>query len=200
MKASRNAHSATIVALLVGFSVLGLVAPAQAHNYLVSSTPSDGETLTQLPAHFSVTTNDALLDLKGDGTGSGIEVRDADGLYYGDGCVTVEGPSVFSTPAIGKPGTYTLIWQVISSDGHPVSDEFTFTWAPTGSYTETAGTKEPGDCNGLYLRNGDKSAAGNATATTTVPLGDVLWVGGALAAIVLAGLVTFLIARPKRTR
>jgi copper resistance protein C len=199
MNAARFSHSAVIVALLVGGSVLGFVAPAQAHNYLVSSTPGDGATLTELPTHFSVTTNEALLDLKGDGTGSGIEIMDADGLYYGDGCVTVEGPSVFSTPAIGKPGTYTMIWQVISADGHPVSDKLTFTWAPTGDYTETVGTKLPGDCNGLYLRNGDKAAAGTATATTTVPLSDVLWIGGALAAIVLAGIVTFLLVRPKRT-
>ena len=38
---------------------------------------------------------------------------------------------MFTPAAIGPPGDYTVRWQVVSADGHPLSDEFAFTWAPT---------------------------------------------------------------------
>jgi hypothetical protein len=59
------------LALLSGWSA----APAAAHNYLVSSSPEDGAVVTEQPGAFSVTTNDALLDL--DGTGAPAQFRSA---------------------------------------------------------------------------------------------------------------------------
>jgi copper resistance protein C len=188
-----------VVALLVVASVLGLAASAQAHNYLVDSNPKSDEILTELPEHFSVTTNAALLDLKKDGTGSGIEIIDADGLYYGDGCVTVEGSSVYATPAIGEPGEYRFVWQVVSSDGHPVSDEFTFIWQPSSDYEKTTGTTEPGDCNGLYLRNGVK-ADSNSEESTPVDVTDALWILSAGLAVTVAAALTFLVVKPRRKK
>jgi len=186
---------ATAAILLALIAVLATATPASAHNYLVSSTPAAGETLTELPEHFSVTTNEPLLDLGGDGSGFGIEVIDADGLYYGDGCVTVEGPSVYTVPALGEAGTYRLVYQVVSADGHPVSDEFTFDWAPGAEFAASAGSATPGDCNGLYAR-GD--GAEGAAEAASVDLGTVLWIGGALLAVGIAVIVTLIVLRPKK--
>jgi copper resistance protein C len=185
--------------------VLGLLAvlltagPASAHNYLVSSTPAAGETLTTLPDHFTVTTNEPLLDLGGDGSGFGIEIIDENGLYYGDGCVTVEGPSVISEPSIGEAGTYRLVYQVVSADGHSVSDEFTFDWAPTGDFAASAGSATPGDCNGLYARGDGASgeSPGATPGTASIDLSAVLWIGGALLAVGIAVVVTLIVLRPK---
>jgi copper resistance protein C len=176
-------------------AVLTVAAPASAHNYLVSSTPSAGETLTVLPEHFSVTTNEPLLDLGGDGSGFGIEIIDENGLYYGDGCVTVEGPSLYAVPAIGEAGTYRFVYQVVSADGHSVSDEFTFEWAPEGEFAASAGSATPGDCNGLYAR-GDSSQERPDAAS--VDLSAVLWIGGALLAVGLAVIITLVVLRPKK--
>ncbi len=56
---------------------LAVATPAQAHNYLVASTPAAGSTISEVPESFSVTTNEALLDLSGDGSGFAIEVTDS---------------------------------------------------------------------------------------------------------------------------
>ena len=117
------------VVVVAGATLLG-AAPAQAHNFLVSSTPAADEVVTALPETFSVTTNGPLLDLSGTGAGFAIQVTDATGAFYGDGCMTVSGSTLSTPAALGAAGTYRFVWQVISEDGHTVSDEFTFEWAP----------------------------------------------------------------------
>jgi copper resistance protein C len=189
----RKGVAALVLAIV---AVLVTAGPAQAHNYVVASTPEAGSTLTELPAEFSVTTNEALLDLGGTGSGFGIDVIDADGLYYGDGCVTVDGATLSTTAAIGAPGEYTLVYQVVSADGHTVSDEFTFEWAPTGEYEASTGSATQGDCDGLYARDGG-SDAGETTASS-IDVGTVLWIGGALLAVGIAVGVTLVVLKPKK--
>lgn len=188
----RRAAAALTLAVL---GVLLVAAPAAAHNYLVASTPEQGEILTVLPEEFSVTTNEALLDLGGSGSGFGIEIIDEDGLYYGDGCVSIDGATMSAPAVIGQPGDYTLVYQLVSADGHTVSDSFGFTWAPAGDVEASTGSTEAGDCNGLYAR--DDGAQDGADAVS-IDLGSVLWVGGALAAVAVAVLVTMLVLRPKK--
>jgi methionine-rich copper-binding protein CopC len=148
MSAFRVAALVALGALVVVAPVLGAAAPAQAHNYLVSSTPAAGQTLTELPERFEVTTNGPLLTLGGSTGGFALQVKDAEGRFYGDGCVTVEGPTMSTAAALGAAGTYTVIWQVVSSDGHTVSDEFTFDWAPAAGQTASTGSATVPDCNG----------------------------------------------------
>jgi copper resistance protein C len=178
------------VAVLVSVQVLGLAAPALAHNYLVSSTPAEGETLTQLPAEFSVTTNESLLSLGGSVAGFALEVVDAEGLYYGDGCVTVEGATLSEAAALGGAGDYTLLWQLISADGHTVSGQIEFSWAPADGETLSEGSATPGTCG---TGEGPPVASEPQGGRPDADLGDVLWIGGAIAAVLIAGLVTFLV-------
>ena len=187
--------TAVLVAAVVAVPVLGLAAPAQAHNYLVSSTPAEGETLTELPDQFSVTTNGDLLSLGGSTAGFALEVRDANGLYYGDGCVSIDGPTLSEAAALGEAGDYTLLWQLISTDGHTVSGEVAFSWAPADGVVPSEGTATPAACG--------NEAASPATSEPTPPranadLGDVLWIGGSIAAVLVAALVTFLVVTRKK--
>ena len=190
--------SSTLLATsLVAASVLAFALPASAHDTLVSSTPTAGETLTALPDAFSVTMNEDLLDLDEKGSGFGIDIKDADGTYYGDGCVTVAGPTMSADAALGAPGEYTFVWQVVSSDGHATSDEFTFTWAPSDDYTAAEGSANPGDCNGTYERTipMDNGALPGDVDNT------VFWIwtaGGAAAVIVIAAAIVFLVRRRKK--
>jgi copper resistance protein C len=188
-----------VIALAL-LAVLATATPAQAHSYLVDSTPEAGGTLTTLPEKFSVTANEPLLDLAGNGSGFGLEIVDENGLYYGDGCVAVEGARLFTDAALGDPGRYVLIYQFVSADGHPVSDQFSFDWAPTGDFTAIAGSATPGDCNGLYAR-GDGASGESPGATTdaaSIDLSAVLWIGGALLAVGIAVVVTLIVLRPKK--
>jgi methionine-rich copper-binding protein CopC len=189
-------------ALVAVVAVLGLAAPAQAHNYRIDSTPSPGETLTALPPQFSVTTNDVLLNIDGNAAGFALQVRDSKGLYYGDGCVTVDGPSISTDAALGAAGKYTVTWQVISTDAHTVSDSFDFTWKPPSSFTPSVGSTTVPDCHGTLMPNAAAPPlAGGAPASAAVDggtLATVLWIGGAVLAVGIAVVVTIFATSRKK--
>lgn len=119
---------------------------AHAHNFVVSSTPTAEQVLTELPEQWVVTTNDDLLDLGGDGAGFALVATDAAGDFFGDGCVEIDGPSVTSAAALGEPGDYTLLYQFISADGHTLSGEIAFSWLPEGEHEPHIGLDAPPVC------------------------------------------------------
>ncbi len=117
-----------IVASTLGFLILG--SPANAHNAILSTVPAEGEIATSI-TDIVITTNDELLDLGGESGGFAIVVSDSAGAYYGDGCVTVDGSTVSTTPTLGaSPDTYTVQYQVVSRDGHTITGQFSFEWDP----------------------------------------------------------------------
>jgi hypothetical protein len=185
----------------VGASILGFASPAFAHNYLVSSTPAAGQTLTTLPSKFILTTNEGLLDLSGHGAGFAFDIEDAHHQFYGDGCVTVDGPSMSIAPEIGAAGKYRVVWQIVSADGHIVSNEYTFTWAPSGSFKPSAGSSHPQDCGGKSGGTAppDPHLGQDETKQPTANLGLVLGIGGGVVGLgVILTLVILLSGRRKK--
>ena len=186
---------------------LALLAPAtaaQAHNYLVSSTPEAGSVLTVLPEEFIVTTNDVLLDFGGENTGSAgaLEVRGPDGLFYGDGCVTVSGASITTGASLGPAGDYTVLWRVVSTDGHPVSSQYDFTWQPDAGQPVSTGSEAAPVCPGSEASSGSNSGSGDAAASPAASDGDdaefwsaAAWIGGAIGAVVVVLAATLLLLR-----
>ncbi|MGV8969069.1 MAG: copper resistance CopC family protein [Microbacteriaceae bacterium] len=138
----RNRTLVTVLTAAPAGILLAFTAPlaASAHDYLVSSNPADGSTQTTLPESFSVTSSANLLDLAGDGSASGILVTDSAGLYYGNGCPNVDGPTLSTPASLGEAGEYSFTWQVVSSDGHPTSGQLSFTWAPEDGVELSAGS------------------------------------------------------------
>jgi methionine-rich copper-binding protein CopC len=192
------------VAFLAGVAVLAVAPAAQAHNYLISSTPSADDTLTELPQQFIITTNDNLLKLDGQTGGFALQVVDAAGLHYESGCVDVAGPAMtMDDPLLGAAGDYTVLWQVVSADGHTVSGEIPFTWAPpdgsaaaTGSPTAPQCGEEPAATSGATPP--PASAPPAAETPATIRLSDVLWVGGAVLAAGIAAAVAILVLSRRR--
>jgi methionine-rich copper-binding protein CopC len=178
--ARRRILALGVGAVLVSASVLGLAGSASAHNFLVSSDPAAGQTLTKLPSKFIITTNEGLLDLSGHGAGFAFDVEDASHKFYGDGCVTVTGPSMSIAPVIGAAGKYRVVWQIVSADGHIVSNQYSFTWAPKGSFTPAVGATHPQDCNGKSGGTAppDPNLGTDTTRQPTANLGLVLGIGG----------------------
>lgn len=131
----------TVAALLAPLAVaVGAATSASAHDNATGSTPADGAVLTELPAQFDLTMNEDMLDLGGAGNGFALQIIGPDGLYYGDGCVTVAGPQMSTPAALGAPGAYRMVWQVVSADGHPVSDEYDFSWQPAAETEPSSGS------------------------------------------------------------
>lgn len=186
----RRSLSATLTVVAAAAIVLAVAAPASAHNYVVESTPAPNEVLTELPAAWEVVTNDTLLYAGNDAV-FGLWARDADGRYYGDGCVDVSGSGMSAAPVIGEAGAYTLVYALISSDGHPLTGEIPFEWTPAGDVEAVTGLAEPARC-GAIPEPGDGGEA-------DVPPSDVVWIVAAVGAVGSAVIVTVLLARrPKR--
>ncbi|MBF4461475.1 MULTISPECIES: copper resistance CopC family protein [unclassified Rathayibacter] len=198
MKRTRLLVAAAVIGLIAAISV---AAPASAHNYLVSASPGVDATVTQQPESLVLTTNDDLLVLGTDGSSAALRVVGPDGLYYGDGCVKVVGPSASMPVQLGPSGAYEVTWQVVSTDGHPVSGQYSFTWAPAADATLASGSSSVPDCNGTVAvsqSSGADKTAGEAAASSGADpalLADVLWIGGALVAVVVAVGITLLILR-----
>lgn len=193
--------TAGLLALGLGFAaVLALAGPASAHNQVVSSTPSPNQTLTALPARFSIVTNEALLDIGGTGRGFAFEIEDAAGRFYETGCVSIVDASMFTDARLGAPGAYTVIYQLVSADGHTVSGRIPFTWAPSGAAAVTKGVSSPPGCNGAPAPAKPEATGGGSEGTrdSTVPLADILWVGGIIVAVALAVIITLVVVTRRR--
>nr|BFF11089.1 hypothetical protein GCM10025699_23920 [Microbacterium flavescens] len=65
-------------------------------------------------------------------------MTDASGTSLLDGAPTAQ-DNVLTQPLAGEAsGEITVLWKVVSSDGHPISGEFAFTVAPAPTPTDTA--------------------------------------------------------------
>ena len=206
MRARRRAARASAGAtLLVAASALLVVLPAlpaSAHNSVVATTPAEGATVTQQPGEISLETNDELLELDG---GSVIEVQGPDGRYYGDGCTLIDGSTAAMEAELGAPGDYTVTWRVVSTDGHPISGTWAFTWQPAEGVALGEGSDAPGDCGGTAVVStpGADDAGGAGDSTDSSQSGaepaafptDALWIVGGVLAAAVAALVTWFAVR-----
>jgi methionine-rich copper-binding protein CopC len=206
------------VGIAAGLALLP-AAPALAHNYVISSTPADGETLTAVPESFVITTNENMLDLSGEGAGFAIQVTDASGLFYGDGCVTVGGSSMSMPAALGDAGAYTMTYQFVSADGHTLSASHAFAFAPANDVAvQVGGVASPPVCGETVAEPSaapsadpstepiapiseqpatDTSAAAETGDESTAVLGVVAAIGVGLA--IIGALVAIGVWRSRRT-
>jgi methionine-rich copper-binding protein CopC len=217
--ASLSRSSALIGALALA-TIVGVSAPAAAHNFVVSSTPEQDQVITALPDVWQLTTNEQLLDLGGEGAGFAMLIADESGLYYGDGCVTVDGATMSTPAALGEPGLYSMVYQFISADGHTLSDELTFTWEPAEAVEPHVGLAEPPVCGETASAPApapepspttepeteatDEAESAPDTAPTDADETPVPFFGIALGAVVLGGIILAIVlamrARTERTR
>ena len=181
--------------IAVAIALFGAAAPAAAHTGIEGTVPADGETVTVLPEHFSATASAELNDLTGTGDGFEPHIIGPDGIRYDTGEILIEG-QVASTPAaVGDPGTYTLAYQVVGEDGHPVAGEAVFTWAPDGANdaadaTDSTDAAAPSDEMTTNAQDAPATIAADDDG-----LGWVLPVGIVVAVLILGTLVAVLIAK-----
>lgn len=118
----RARHSVLLGAAVIGVLILGSAAPASAHDELVGSDPAAGEVLQSLPDSVELTFSGELMAL-----GAIVEVRDADGVDHAAGDPEIDG-TVVTVPVdpAGGDGSYSVVWRVVSSDGHPISGSVPF--------------------------------------------------------------------------
>lgn len=178
---------AGVIAGLVG--VLTIAGAASAHDSIVSTDPAEGSTtgsVSTLTISFSG-------DLIGGDGAEIIQVKGPDGAYYETACPTLSGTDMSSPVALGPAGTYEVDWRAVSSDGHPVSGSYDFTYAPEGSASPAASGSPKPVC-------GDAAAPTSDTSAPAANPGDPgVWIGLGigLVAVAAAGVGAWLIVRRK---
>lgn len=136
---SRPARPTALLALAAALTLAVLAVlplPAHAHDTLIETDPSDGETLETSPEAITLTYSADILEVS-----PVVRIDDADGETVSEVTPTVDGPTV--TAELEEPlaaGTYTVQWRVVSSDGHPIEGSFTF-----DVEQDTAGEAAPSD-------------------------------------------------------
>lgn len=187
-----------VAAIAAAFALIGAVAaapPALAHDELVSTDPAADTTMAELPAELTLTFSSEIADDEGANV---VEVTDETGADLTDGALSVR-DNILTQPLSGPAsGAVTVLWKVVSSDGHPISGEFSFTVeqaqptpVPTVTVTITP-TPEP---------TASESPTATATPEPVAAAGSSPWpwiIGIVLAAGLVAGVVYLIVARPRR--
>ncbi|WP_091232149.1 copper resistance CopC family protein [Microbacterium sp. 3J1] len=140
---SKNRTAAVALASLVlsVLAVVGIAAPASAHDELVSSYPATGSSVVSSPDEITLEFSATLTDLEGSAV---IEVINEAGINVAEDAADVS--TNFVTQHLSQrasPGTYTVRWKVVSSDGHPISGEYAYSvGSPSSSVTAPAPTAD----------------------------------------------------------
>ncbi|MFE0414308.1 copper resistance CopC/CopD family protein [Streptomyces tendae] len=126
----------TLVLLLLAAAcaLLAGAGPAAAHAALTGSDPREGAVVDKAPAQVSLTFSESV-SMDDDS----LRVLDPKGKRVDDGKPSGTGGTTYSVKLhAGLPdGTYTVTYQVVSADSHPVSGAYTFS---VGAPSETSVT------------------------------------------------------------
>lgn len=157
-----------MLAALVG--VVLLASPAWAHDELLTTTPSAGQTVAAVPPEVVLTFAEPPL-----GLGLAVQITGPDGRDLAGGQPTLVGSTVHQAIRSGAPaGAYTIRWRITADDGHPVTGHFAFTATTAGGSAASAGTSPAGTARAVPVAN---STAGSS----------VLWWLATAALLLLAG-------------
>lgn len=158
-----------ILALVAGVMSLGVASPALAHNVVEDRDPAADSVVSTSPVTVSISTNDVFLDT-GDATrGFAIVAQDDAGFYYGDGCVIINERTMSATIDLGGPGTYTVLYQFVSADGHTLQDSYTFDFEPGAQHRPAVGLDAPPVCGEIPA----DLPVGESTPELIAPPGEI---------------------------
>lgn len=183
----------TLAAAAMVSAVLVTFAPAAgAHARLVSSSPAGGATVTDAPGVVRLDFDERIESSFG-----GVQVFDPAGVRVGEQSPPNISGSTVELPIapLESAGTYTVVFRVISGDGHPIEARYSFIFQPPSPATTTtvtaavtSSTTAPPQVNpaGIELEDaGSATTAGLWVSRVLNYLGLALVVGFLLAAAIL---------------
>ena len=177
----RTLHPLLVGSILAVAITLTGASAASAHDDLLSSTPAPGEQLASAPSEVRLEFVSDVMDI-----GANLMVIDADGTDWAAGEPVLAGTTATVALEPGMPvAGYQVRWQVVGSDGHPISGFIPFTIGdaePMG-LAATEVEEAPG-----YAQASQVQAAQSDPVLRVVLLGA----GGAVIALGLLLLITFI--------
>lgn len=197
MRNPRRSLTATLAAVLLGAGLtLAVATPANAHDELISSYPEANSTLTSSPAEITLSFSGELIK----GMQSAVvEVIASDGQNIAMDAPSEDATSITQHLTPDPPtGMFTVRWKVVSSDGHPISGEYTYTVKPLDAVASTpnatpttAEQAEPSPAAPAATTEdngyGGETSGGGAAFPILAAAGGVIMLGGALVSVLLLG-------------
>lgn len=150
----------TLVLLLLAVTgaLLAGAGPASAHAALTGSDPAQGVVVDKAPTQVSLTFSETVAM-----NGDSLQVLDPKGRKVQVGPPTNVSGTTYAVrlrSGLAK-GTYTVAYQVVSADSHPVSGAYTFSvGAPSQTVVSGVGTAGGGVVGALYAAGRYVSYAG----------------------------------------
>jgi methionine-rich copper-binding protein CopC len=193
--------AALLGALLIAFvAAVATASPAHAHDELLGSDPAANATIDALPGQLTLTFSAEIADDEG---ASVVEVTDAAGTALASGTPTVRDNLVTQALSGEASGAVTVLWKVVSSDGHPISGEFSFT--VTGAPTPTATPTETTAPTPSATATPSETATPTPTVTSEPAASDgssaLPWViAGVLLLALIGAVVYLLVSRSRREK
>ncbi|MFI7385317.1 copper resistance CopC/CopD family protein [Streptomyces sp. NPDC049813] len=138
--APRFRHLVLLLLAVTGALLAG-AAPASAHAALTGSDPKQGAVVQTAPEQVSLTFSEDVAMSDG-----AVRVLDPAGKRVDDGKAGHPGGTTYSVGLhSGLPdGTFTVAYQVVSADSHPVSGAFTFSIGAPSKTTAVVGDQNAG--------------------------------------------------------
>jgi copper transport protein len=111
-----------VVVIAVLIAALGLPTSAFAHAVLEANSPANDELLKVSPTAITLTFSERIEPV------GAIQLFDGDAKQMSVGDQQLVSPNVTRTPITAPltPGTYTVAWRALSSDGHAINGAFVF--------------------------------------------------------------------------
>jgi methionine-rich copper-binding protein CopC len=107
-------------------ATLLLASPAKAHDLLIEIEPAAGAVVTESSFEAKLTFNNPLLVVAGE-TNAELSTKPVGSTDWVNHDLAIAGAVLTASISLSEPGQYDLRWKVVSSDGHPISGESTFT-------------------------------------------------------------------------
>ncbi|TAJ49906.1 MAG: copper resistance protein CopC [Herbiconiux sp.] len=164
----RTLPSLAVLTVALAAVILAPAVAASAHDGLESATPAADSSITADPGAVTLGFSDQLLALGADTNGFALQVVDADGLHFESGCVAISGAQLTSPMALGGAGSYVVLWQVVSSDGHPTSGQYEFDYEPTSLEGAADGLTDAPVCGDAWAGEPDGDPTPTATSDASV--------------------------------
>jgi len=167
--------------------VLAVASPALAHNTLVEALPAKDASLSAPPAEIklrflSALKADTKLTVTGPDSASAI------------GAVKIDGKFLSAPFTATGGGLYTVTYELVSDDGHPVKNSYTFTLA-----APPPPTAEPVRATEAPTSSAPTTQAAAAPENKSDDTPWLPWIGGAaVAGLLVGGVISFLRNRRQR--
>ena len=188
-------RTAATVSAVGALTALGL-APAAAHDEVLSTSPEQDAVLETAPEQIELSYSGEIMDI-----GHQVLVTGPDGQSVTEGPLERDGSQVVQPLAEtgSEEGTYQVVWRVVSSDGHPIEGTYTYQ-VGDGADTTTAAPSLSSTPTDAPTDGSDSSAQAQDAAAQEDSGGLSGWAVGATVVVLALAVIGLLGLMSRRRR